>query len=47
MQRHDENGHAVAAYLAKHAKVQRVIYPGLESHPGHALNQRQARGAVR
>lgn len=44
MQRHDENGRAIAAWLARHPKVERVLYPGLESHPGHAVQKRQARG---
>jgi cystathionine gamma-lyase len=45
MQRHDENGRAVAAYLERHPRVERVIYPALPSHPGHAVQSRQARGA--
>jgi cystathionine gamma-lyase len=45
MQRHDENGRAVARYLARHPKAERVLYPGLESHPGHEVQRRQARGA--
>jgi cystathionine gamma-lyase len=45
MQRHDENGRAVARFLEAHAKVERVIYPGLPSHPGHAIQTAQARGA--
>jgi cystathionine beta-lyase/cystathionine gamma-synthase len=35
---------AVAKYLAKHSKVARVHYPGLPSHPDHALAKRQMRG---
>jgi len=35
---------AVAKYLAKHPKVARVHYPGLPSHPDHALAERQLRG---
>ncbi len=45
MQRHSENGLAVARWLEQHAKVERVIYPGLTSHPQHALAQQQMRGA--
>jgi len=45
MQRHDENGRALAAWLEKHPKVERVIYPGIPSHPGHAVQSRQAKGA--
>ena len=40
---------AVARFLAAHPRVERVHYPGLESHPGHALAARQMRdgfGAV-
>jgi cystathionine beta-lyase/cystathionine gamma-synthase len=44
MRAHDENGRAVAAYLAKHPKVGTVLYPGLPSHPQHELAARQARG---
>lgn len=44
MQRHCENGLAVARWLAKHPKVAKVIYPGLPSHPQHALASRQMRG---
>jgi len=41
MQRHCENALAVARFLEAHPRVQRVIYPGLESHPQHALAVRQ------
>ena len=44
MQRHGENAMAVARHLEAHSKVERVIYPGLASHPGHDLIQRQANG---
>ncbi|HEV8267649.1 MAG TPA: aminotransferase class I/II-fold pyridoxal phosphate-dependent enzyme, partial [Thermoanaerobaculia bacterium] len=44
MRAHDANGRAVAAYLASHPKVERVIYPGLESHPQHVLASRQMSG---
>jgi cystathionine beta-lyase/cystathionine gamma-synthase len=44
MRQHDENGRQVAAYLAKHPKIQHVFYPGLESHPQHELAKRQMRG---
>lgn len=45
MQRHCENALAIARWLQKHAKVERVIYPGLESHPQHALAARQMKGS--
>ncbi|SIL70862.1 Probable cystathionine gamma-synthase (CGS) [Mycobacteroides abscessus subsp. abscessus] len=44
MQRHSENAQAVAEYLAGHSAVAQTIYPGLESHPGHAVAARQMRG---
>src|SRR5258707_7452088 len=39
-----ENAMAVAGFLEKHAKVARVFYPGLASHPDHKLAKRQMRG---
>ena len=45
MQRHNENGAAIAQWLERHPKVDRVIYPGLKSHPGYAVQSRQAKGA--
>ena len=44
MERHCENAQKVAQYLQQHPKVSQVHYPGLESHPGHALAKRQMRG---
>ena len=44
MRQHDANGRAVAAWLSKHPKVNRVLYPGLESHPQHELAKRQMSG---
>lgn len=44
MQRHDANGMAVAKFLAGHSKVKHVIYPGLPSHPQHAVAKKQQRG---
>ncbi len=44
MERHDENGRAVANFLAEHPKVQKVYYPGLASHPQHELAKRQQHG---
>jgi cystathionine beta-lyase/cystathionine gamma-synthase len=41
MQRHCENAQALAEWLEAHPKVARVHYPGLRSHPQHALAQRQ------
>ncbi len=44
MQRHDENARVLAGFLEAHPRVQKVFYPGLESHPQHALAKRQASG---
>ena len=43
MERHCSNGEAVARYLEGHPRIERVYYPGLESHPQHALATRQMR----
>jgi cystathionine gamma-synthase len=43
MERHCDNAERVAAFLAEHPAVTEVIYPGLASHPGHDLAQRQMR----
>jgi cystathionine gamma-lyase len=44
MQRHCENALALARWLEGHPAIERVIYPGLESHPQHALARRQMAG---
>ena len=41
MQRHSENAQAIAEYFAEHSAIDTVYYPGLESHPGHALAAKQ------
>ena len=41
MQRHCENGSAVAAYLVKHPKVKEVYFPGLENHPSYEIAKKQ------
>ena len=41
MREHERNATAIARYLEKHPAVERVIYPGLESHPQHALARQQ------
>ncbi len=43
MERHCENARAVAALLAEHPAVERVLYPGLPDHPGHEVAARQMR----
>lgn len=44
MQRHNENGQAVAEFLESHPKVSRVLYPGLESHPYYEIARQTMRG---
>ena len=44
VERHNANARAIAEYLEAHPKVGWVSYPGLESHPQHALARRQMRG---
>lgn len=44
MRQHDENGRIVAQFLAEHPKIQKVYYPGLESHPQYELARRQMSG---
>ncbi|MGE3178851.1 MAG: PLP-dependent aspartate aminotransferase family protein, partial [Vicinamibacterales bacterium] len=44
MAQHNVNGLALAEYLSGHPKVRKVHYPGLPSHPQHALAARQMRG---
>lgn len=41
MERHCSNARAVADWLADHPKVDRVYYPGLATHPGHAVAKKQ------
>jgi cystathionine gamma-lyase len=44
MERHCANALAIAQFLASHSKIERVHYPGLPSHPQHALARRQMTG---
>ncbi len=44
MQRHGESAMKIAAWLESRADIERVIYPGLASHPQHALAARQMTG---
>ena len=41
MERHCRNAAAVAAFLSDHPRVERVLYPGLPTHPGHEIAVRQ------
>ena len=44
MRRHCDNAHKIATWLEQHPKVEKVIYPGLASHPQHNLAARQMSG---
>ncbi|MFZ1814591.1 MAG: aminotransferase class I/II-fold pyridoxal phosphate-dependent enzyme [Rhizobiaceae bacterium] len=44
VERMSSNALAIARWLEAHDKVERVFYPGLDSHPGHALAARQMQG---
>ena len=44
MRQHEANAQAVARFLQLHPRIARVLYPGLESHPGHAVAARQMTG---
>lgn len=41
LQRHCENGKAVAEYLAAHPKIEKVYWPGFDTHPNHAVAKAQ------
>jgi cystathionine beta-lyase len=43
VQRHCENGTKIAHWLAKHPKVDKVYWPGFETHPNHAIAKKQMR----
>ncbi len=43
MRQHCRNAEAIAAYLEQHSRVERVLYPGLPTHPGHQIAARQMR----
>ena len=44
MQRHCENGEAIAYYLKKHPKIEKVYWPGFEDHPNHSVAKEQMDG---
>ncbi|MFN9562797.1 MAG: trans-sulfuration enzyme family protein [Pirellulaceae bacterium] len=44
MQQHNRNGQAIAEFLAGHPRVEKVFYPGLATHPTHAIAARTMRG---
>jgi cystathionine beta-lyase/cystathionine gamma-synthase len=43
MRQHCINAHTVAAWLERHPRVEKVLYPGLPTHPGHTIAARQMR----
>ena len=43
-ERQQENARKIAGWLSERDEVSAVYYPGLETHPGHEINKRQARG---
>jgi cystathionine gamma-synthase len=43
MRKHCENAHAIAGSLERHPRVEKVLYPGLPSHPGHRIAAHQMR----
>lgn len=44
MAQHEKNAQKIAEFLEKHPKVERVVYPGLKSHPQHAIAKKQMLG---
>lgn len=44
MKRHEENARELAGWLEKHPQVEKVLYPGLPSHPQHAVAKKQMKG---
>lgn len=44
MQRHCENGEAIAKYLKNHPKIEKVYWPGFEDHPNHNIAKEQMDG---
>lgn len=44
MEKHEENAFKLVKFLGSHDKVERVLYPGLESHPGYNIAKKQMSG---
>jgi len=44
MKMHESNAIAIAEFLLRHKAINRVIYPGLEDHPGHSMAEKQMTG---
>lgn len=45
MDQHNRNAERVAEFLSSHPGAEKVFYPGLPDHPGHAIQAKQARGS--
>lgn len=45
MKAHEQNAIKISAFLEKHAKVEKVVYPGLKSHPQYELAKKQMKGS--
>ena len=43
--KHEENAYKLAGFLEKHSAIQKVLYPGLKSHPQYALARKQMSGS--
>lgn len=44
MEEHEKNAHEIVHFLVNHSSIEKVYYPGLESHPGHAIAKEQMSG---
>lgn len=44
MQKHDENTKKIVLFLSKHKKIRKIYYPGLSTHPGYNIAQKQMTG---
>ena len=44
MERHCSNAQQIASYLESHSSIEKVIYPGLASHPQHHIAKKQMKG---
>lgn len=44
MEQHQKNAFAIAKWLQEQPRVQYVLYPGLENHPGYEINKAQTTG---
>jgi cystathionine gamma-synthase len=43
MRKHCQNAHAIAGFLERHPRVEKVLYPGLPTHAGHRIAAHQMR----